>query len=115
MFGPLWRRQSRRQSKFSSQQQLDRRRATKWKPFIEALEGRDLPSAGAHPTYILAIPHGGGAAPYTTSGPTGTTPSQIRHAYGFDKITLGNGAAANGAGQTIANAICGLGDPQLAP
>ena len=113
MFGVLWRKQSRRQSQFSSQQQLDRRRATKWKPFVETLEGRDLPSAGAHPTYILAIPHGGGAAPYTTSGPTGTTPSQIRHAYGFDKITLGNGVAANGAGQTIA-IVDAYDDPNIA-
>jgi len=37
-----------------------------------------------------------GAAPRVTAGPTGYSPAQIRHAYGFDKIT------ANGAGQTIA-------------
>jgi subtilase family serine protease len=36
------------------------------------------------------------ATPQVTTSPTGYTPAQIRHAYGFDKIT------GNGSGQTIA-------------
>ncbi|MBB5035727.1 S53 family peptidase [Prosthecobacter vanneervenii] len=47
------------------------------------------------------------ATPQLTSGPTGYTPAQIRHAYGFDKIT------GNGAGQTIA-IIDAYGSPSLA-
>jgi hypothetical protein len=112
MFGPLRRKQRPSQNTFSSQQR-DRRRPAKWKPFVETLEGRDLPSAGAHPTFILATPHGGGAAPFSTSGPTGTTPTQIRHAYGFDQIALPNGAAADGSGQTIA-IVDAYDDPNIA-
>ncbi len=47
------------------------------------------------------------ATPQLTSGPTGLTPAQVRHAYGFDKIT------GNGAGQTIA-IIDAYGSPSLA-
>lgn len=47
------------------------------------------------------------AAPMVTTSPTGCTPAQIRHAYGFDKITN------NGAGQTIA-IIDAYGSPTLA-
>ena len=41
------------------------------------------------------------AVAMATSGPTGYTPAQIRHAYGFDSVSFG-GTAANGAGTTIA-------------
>lgn len=47
------------------------------------------------------------AAPLVTTSPTGCTPAQIRHAYGFDKIT------GNGAGQTIA-IVDAYGSPSLA-
>ncbi|WP_395735132.1 peptidase S8 and S53 subtilisin kexin sedolisin [Prosthecobacter sp.] len=47
------------------------------------------------------------AAPMATTSPTGYTPAQIRHAYGFDKIT------GNGAGQTIA-IVDAYGSPSLA-
>jgi hypothetical protein len=46
-------------------------------------------------------------------GPTGTTPAQIRHAYGFDQISLPNGAAADGSGQTIA-IVDAYDDPNIA-
>ncbi|MBX9653019.1 S53 family peptidase [bacterium] len=38
-----------------------------------------------------------------TAGPTGMTPTQVRHAYGIDQITFSSGTVAgNGAGMTIA-------------
>lgn len=47
------------------------------------------------------------ATPMATTSPTGYTPAQIRHAYGFDKIS------GNGAGQTIA-IVDAYGSPSLA-
>jgi subtilase family serine protease len=47
------------------------------------------------------------AAPMVTTSPNGYTPAQIRHAYGFDKIT------SNGSGQTIA-IVDAYGSPSLA-
>lgn len=47
------------------------------------------------------------ASPLVTTSPTGSTPAQIRHAYGYDKIT------GNGAGQTIA-IVDAYGSPSLA-
>jgi subtilase family serine protease len=38
----------------------------------------------------------GTATPHSSSAPTGLTPTQVRHAYGFDQIS------GNGSGQTIA-------------
>jgi hypothetical protein len=110
---PLGGKQRRNQFAHSSQQRRDRRRSANWKPLFETLEGRDLPSAAAHPTYILATPHGGGASPFSSTGPTGTTPAQIRHAYGFDQISLPNGATADGSGQTIA-IVDAYDDPNIA-
>ena len=41
--------------------------------------------------------------PLSSTGPVGLTPAQIRHAYGFDQITFGNGSIqGDGTGQTIA-------------
>src|SRR5437764_11258684 len=67
---------------------------------LEPLECRYLLSAGfgppAHPC----------AHPAAASGGTvvdGYTPQQVRHAYGFDQISFGNGAIkADGTGQTVA-------------
>ncbi len=43
------------------------------------------------------------ASPSATAGPdNGLKPAQIRHAYGFDQITLNGGVVGDGAGQTIA-------------
>ena len=41
------------------------------------------------------------AVPMASSGPTGFTPAQIRHAYGFDAVSF-SGATADGAGTTLA-------------
>src|SRR5207244_9103773 len=56
-------------------------------PRCEALETRDLPTTFA-PTY-RPVRHPGHAAPLSTAGPTGYTPAQVRHAYGFDQISFG--------------------------
>jgi len=73
---------------------------------IEPLESRELLSV-AMPGY--AVPHyivrgaGKGVAPMITAGPTGITPAQIRHAYGFDTITFKKGSIpGDGSGMTIA-------------
>jgi subtilase family serine protease len=60
---------------------------------LERLEDRDVPS-GVQPDYI--IHSWGGATPFGSGGPTGTTPTQIRHAYGFDQLSY------TGSGTTIA-------------
>ena len=78
---------------------------------VELLESRDLLS-GFHPNYILHA-NAGGASPFNTSGPTGTTPAQIRQAYGFNQITLANGVTADGAGTTIA-IVDSYDDPNIA-
>jgi hypothetical protein len=64
------------------------------------LEVRNLLSS-ATPTFVLRHPFGG-AAPFGSPGPTGYTPTQVRQAYGFNQISLGGGAAADGSGTTIA-------------
>jgi uncharacterized repeat protein (TIGR01451 family) len=74
----------------------------RWRPQLEILEARDLPSVTAHPTYVI-LHRNVAASPQLGLGPTGTTPSQIRHAYGFDLITFNNGTiAGDGTGETIA-------------
>jgi hypothetical protein len=50
--------------------------------------------------------------PLSTSGPTGYTPAQVRHAYGFDQVWFG-GVAGTGAGQTIA-IVDAYDDPNIA-
>jgi subtilase family serine protease len=47
-----------------------------------------------------------------TAGPTGYTPAQIRHAYGFDQVWF-NGVAGDGTGQTIA-IVDAYDDPNVA-
>jgi subtilase family serine protease len=65
-------------------------------PRIEELEPRVVPSA----------------APQTTFYTGGLTPSQVRHAYGFDTITF-NGTPGDGRGQTIA-IVTANDDPTIA-
>jgi hypothetical protein len=62
---------------------------------------------------IWAGPSPPGLLPAVSSGPVGYTPAQIRHAYGFDQIILGNGAAGDGSGQTI-GIVDAYDDPTLA-
>jgi hypothetical protein len=89
-----------------------RRLAAGPKPGLEALESREL-LAVFHPTYTLF--HGaGGNAPQSTSGPTGTSPTAIRHAYGFDQISFANGTIpGDGSGTTIA-IVDAYDDPNIA-
>src|SRR3954453_10142224 len=70
----------------------------------EPLEARTLLSLatmGAN-FFPFAIRHtDDDASPNSTSGPTGYTPAQVSHAYGFDQIKFANNATL-GAGTTIA-------------
>jgi hypothetical protein len=77
---------------------------------LEALEGREVPAI-FHPTYEV-VHNAGGFTPFGSPGPVGLTPTQIRHAYGFDKINF-NGVAGDGTGQTIA-IVDAFDDPRIA-
>src|SRR5437868_7398542 len=69
-------------------------------PSLECLETRDL-LATAHPFHIITH---NGAAPFSSAGPMGYTPSQVRHAYGFDQISYRQGGVSvpgDGRGETI--------------
>ena len=80
---------------------------------MEALESRDVPSATFEPTYVRINPNGG-FNPLGSPGPTGYTPSQVRHAYGFDQINFAGGTVAgDGAGTTIA-IVDAYDDPRIA-
>jgi hypothetical protein len=78
---------------------------------VEWLERRELLSV-AQPFHVI-LPSGGRAAPLSTAGPTGMTPTMIRHAYGFDQIALPGGVAADGSGTTIA-IVDAYDDPNIA-
>ena len=83
---------------------------------LEWLEARELLSASplgfATPDHVAVVANGS-TTPQTTAGPTGMTPTAIRHAYGLDSLTLPGGAAANGAGTTIA-IVDAYDDPNIA-
>ncbi len=73
---------------------------------IEHLESRDLLAVGGglihtlKPTFIVLHPAN---EPFSGPGPVGYTPTQIKHAYGFDQLSFNNGnVAADGTGMTIA-------------
>jgi subtilase family serine protease len=84
------------------------------RPAVELLESRDLLSGFFHPTYVLLPGSGGGVHTLGSPGPTGYTPSQIRHAYGFDQITFSNGTVnGDGSGTTIA-IVDAFDDPNIA-
>jgi hypothetical protein len=79
---------------------------------LELLESRDLPSM-MQPDHDAFSPNGSGTE-LSTSGPTGTLPAQIRHAYGFDQISFNGGAVpADGSGTTIA-IVDAYDDPNIA-
>jgi hypothetical protein len=48
----------------------------------------------------------------TNKHPSGFTPAQMQHAYGFDQLSFAGGRAANGAGQTIA-IVDAFNDPKI--
>lgn len=66
---------------------------------VEELEDRCVPTATASYDYVLNPL--AGATQYSSSGPVGLTPSQIRTAYGFNSISFGS-ITGDGSGQTIA-------------
>ena len=72
---------------------------------VEALEDRTLLSISlpgfAVPAYTV-FHSAGTVAPLASAGPVGYTPSQVRHAYGFDQVALPNGVSGDGSGTTIA-------------
>ncbi len=85
---------------------------------VEILEQRQLLTAvgQAVPLYeeLSTITAKGTVVPLATSGPTGYTPAEIRHAYGFDQLSFNSGAvAANGSGETIA-IVDAYDDPNIA-
>src|SRR5947209_620221 len=68
------------------------------RPCVELLERRDLPTLLA-PAVLLSDFN---TPPAFTPTPAGLTPAQVRHAYGFDQISLPGGVAGDGSGTTIA-------------
>ncbi|HQR08480.1 MAG TPA: proprotein convertase P-domain-containing protein [Gemmatales bacterium] len=66
---------------------------------FEVLEDRCVPTATA--TYDYVLNPLSGATQYSSSGPVGLAPSQIRTAYGFNSISFGS-VTGDGSGQTIA-------------
>lgn len=78
---------------------------------VELLETRALPS-GFTPQYVILPQSSGGATHYSSPGPTGLTPTQIRHAYGFDQIMFGS-VPGDGRGTTIA-IVDAYDDPKIA-
>ena len=80
---------------------------TVFRPRLEVLEDLVLPAATLVPTYVALGPLAGAV-------PVGLSPTQIRHAYGFDQITFNNGAVrGDGSGETIA-IVDAFDDPSIA-
>lgn len=82
---------------------------------MEILELRQVlsadPTGFAVPEYVV-VDNLVDASPLATSGPTGLTPQQIRHAYGFDQVSF-NGIVGDGTGTTIA-IVDAYDDPNIA-
>jgi len=79
------------------------RSAWPWIAEVQVLEARALlSSASAAPLGLVPAGAGGTAVtPHFTAAPTGYSPTQLRHAYGFDQISF-NGTPGDGTGTTIA-------------
>src|SRR5262249_3441709 len=80
---------------------LPRPRSRTCQPRLEALEDMVLPAGITFlPTHVLAHPQG--ISPQDGPAASSLTPSQVRHAYGFDQISFQNGTVlGDGSGQTI--------------
>lgn len=100
MFGALLQFEGAFASRAKKSNKLGRRRLN-----IEPLESRNLLSAAplgyATPNY-LSVNTMAGITPMAGAAPSGYTPQQVRHAYGFDQVTFGNGIVGDGTGTTIA-------------
>ena len=97
---------------FSSRQRRLRPRAWVWHR-VEVLECRQLLSVEPVATpFSLSVTSSSGIVPAATASPTGYSPQQIRHAYGFDQVAFG-GIAGDGAGTTIA-IVDAYDDPNIA-
>lgn len=95
---PLSRGQRRQQQRFQNMLRL------------ETLEARDVPSAVAHPDYVVKL--NSSDKPFQSPGPTGYSPSEISQVYGFNQIAF-NGTTGTGAGTTIA-IVDAYSDPNIA-
>src|SRR5579871_6118266 len=83
------------------------------RPSFEYLEDRTLLSGlGYFQPNHLFLRQPGPITPFGTSGPTGYTPSQVRHAYGLDQVQLPGGIVVDGSGTTIA-IVDAYDDPNL--
>ncbi|MFM7107704.1 MAG: fibronectin type III domain-containing protein [Planctomycetaceae bacterium] len=82
---------------------------------FESMEARQVlsgcPLGYAIPGYLRAQA-AGGVTSMATSGPTGYSPTQVRHSYGFDAASFG-ATAADGTGTTIA-IVDAYDDPNIA-
>ncbi len=95
-----WVRLRRRMFQTTSPYQYRKHKKRDSSPSVETLEERDVPAAGFTPDHVLlSQPNDGGFNPF--SNPSGYSPSQMRHAYGFDQISF-NGTTGDGSGTTIA-------------
>src|SRR6266852_3453269 len=94
---------------FHSSRFLTRKGPRKLPLRFEVLEDRTLLSGFALTDYIISHNSGGGGGvtPFSSPSPTGLIPSQIRHAYGFDQLSL------DGTGTTIA-IVDAFDDPNIA-
>src|SRR5260370_1365887 len=93
-----------------------RRSSTKSRSLlVEVLESRPVAAvAYAQPDYMRIGGGGsGGVTPAGSPGPTGYSPAQLKHAYGFDQITFNNGTVTgDGSGEAIA-IVDAFDDPRL--
>ncbi|MFL5244660.1 MAG: hypothetical protein ACJ8FY_21370 [Gemmataceae bacterium] len=112
---------------------VKRRKRIPCRPRFDVLEERALLSA-AQPLHflgsdLLAKPsvaqilgdfrpdsiraHSNNVLPQGSGGPTGFSPNQVRHAYGFDKIVFTGGIVGDGSGTTVA-IVDAYDDPNIA-
>ncbi len=98
-------------SVYASRVTTGRRRILEQRLFIEVLETRVVLSADGL-DQMVATPQLTITPAVTNNTISGYTPTQIRHAYGFDQVTFGS-VIGNGAGQTIA-IVDAYGDPNIA-
>src|SRR5262249_15897722 len=94
----------------SSKAKSPGKRGNTFRPLVETMEDRVVPSANAAPDLLIArtsIGIDSGSYPEASS----FTPAQMRQAYGFDHITFGS-IKGDGTGQTIA-IVDAYDDPKL--